>query len=58
MRWLEGEKQGTIIVGGHGQGKNSNQFIDPVGLFFDRLGNLYIVDTGNNRIQRFSIETN
>ncbi|CAF3403038.1 unnamed protein product, partial [Rotaria socialis] len=51
-----GKKQATIIVGGNGEGGGVNQFNVPRGLSFDRHGNLYVADTGNNRVQRFSIE--
>ncbi|CAF3514983.1 unnamed protein product, partial [Rotaria socialis] len=57
MRWTQGnKKQGTVIVGGNGGGAGANQFNGPNGLSFDRHGNLYVVDYGNNRVQRFSIE--
>ncbi|CAF3408168.1 unnamed protein product [Rotaria socialis] len=57
MRWTQGgTKQGTVIVGGSGQGAGANQFSNPSGLSFDRHGNLYVVDIVNNRVQRFSIE--
>ncbi|CAF4644360.1 unnamed protein product, partial [Rotaria magnacalcarata] len=49
MRWPTGAIQGTIIVGGNGQGKQSNQLYYPYDLSFDRYGNLYVVDFGNNR---------
>ncbi|CAF2228926.1 unnamed protein product [Rotaria magnacalcarata] len=57
MRWPQGEKkQGTVIVGGNGEGAGANQFSYPEGLSFDRHGNLYVADWGNHRAQRFSIE--
>ncbi|CAF4593305.1 unnamed protein product, partial [Rotaria socialis] len=57
MRWTPGDKkQGTAIVGGNGEGEGANQFQCPIGLSFDRHGNLYVVDWGNARVQRFSIE--
>ncbi|CAF3623394.1 unnamed protein product [Rotaria socialis] len=57
MRWTQGDKKrGTVIVGGNGIGAGANQFNDPVGLSFDRHGNLYVVDENNTRVQRFSIE--
>ncbi|CAF2153662.1 unnamed protein product, partial [Rotaria magnacalcarata] len=57
LRWTQGDKkQGTVIEGGNGQGAGTNQLIYPVGLSFDRHGNLYVVDGGNERVQRFSIE--
>ncbi|CAM4864788.1 unnamed protein product [Rotaria socialis] len=57
MRWTQGDKkQGTVILGGNGQGGGANQFQYPIGLSFDRHGNLYVADELNNRVQRFSIE--
>ncbi|CAF4387265.1 unnamed protein product [Rotaria magnacalcarata] len=57
MRWTQGDKkQGTVILGGNGAGAGANQFNGPVGLSFDRHGDLYVTDSRNNRVQRFSIE--
>ncbi|CAF3408484.1 unnamed protein product [Rotaria socialis] len=57
MRWAQGDKkQDTRIVGGNGRGEGANQFNDPIGLSFDRQGNLYVADTNNHRVQQFSIE--
>jgi hypothetical protein len=56
MRWRKGDTQGSIIAGGNGRGKDSNQLNAPVGLSFDRHGNLYVVDTDNHRVQKFNIE--
>ncbi|CAF3496087.1 unnamed protein product [Rotaria socialis] len=57
MRWTQGDKKrGTVIVGGNGWGTGANQFSSPVGLSFDRHGNLYVADQCNHRVQRFSIE--
>ncbi|CAF4177809.1 unnamed protein product [Rotaria magnacalcarata] len=56
-RWTQGDKkQGTVIVGVNGSGAGEKQFNGPVGLYFDRYGNLYVADHWNNRVQRFSIE--
>ncbi|CAF4205936.1 unnamed protein product, partial [Rotaria socialis] len=58
MRWTLGDKkQGTLIVDGDRKGEGTNQFSNPIGLSFDRYGNLYVVDMSNHRVQRFSIET-
>ncbi|CAF1664334.1 unnamed protein product, partial [Rotaria magnacalcarata] len=47
-RWTQGDnKQGTLIVGGNGRGAGANQFNSPVGLSFDRHGNLYVTDWRN-----------
>ncbi|CAF3474009.1 unnamed protein product, partial [Rotaria socialis] len=57
MRWTQGDKkQGTVIVGGNGEGAGANQFYYPHGLSFDQHGNLYVADMRNFRVQRFSIE--
>jgi hypothetical protein len=58
MRWLEGATQGSIVVGGNGQGKRSNQFNYPTDLSFDRQDNLYVLDSDNHRVQKFHIELN
>ncbi|CAF1262707.1 unnamed protein product [Rotaria magnacalcarata] len=56
-RWTQGDRtQGTVILGGNGYGEGEDQLDYPDGLSFDRYGNLYVVDMGNNRVQRFSIE--
>ncbi|CAF4195553.1 unnamed protein product, partial [Rotaria magnacalcarata] len=56
MRWTQGAKQGTVIAGGNGTGAGAKHLGVPVGLSFDRRGNLYVADQDNDRIQRFSIE--
>ncbi|CAF3126277.1 unnamed protein product, partial [Rotaria sp. Silwood2] len=49
MRWSQGVNQGTIIVGGNGQGSQPNQLSRRLGLSFDREGNLYVSDNQNHR---------
>ncbi|CAF4342211.1 unnamed protein product, partial [Rotaria sordida] len=39
MRWTQGARQGSVIIGGNGQGNQSNQLHSPIGLSFDREGN-------------------
>ncbi|CAF4388331.1 unnamed protein product, partial [Rotaria magnacalcarata] len=56
MRWTQGATRGTVIVGGNGPGAGANQLNDPVDLSLDQHGNLYIAESNNNRVQRFSIE--
>jgi sugar lactone lactonase YvrE len=58
MRWMKGATQGNIIVDGNGQGEQSNQLNRPIGLSFDRHGNLYVVEYENHRVQKFSIDLN
>jgi secreted PhoX family phosphatase len=58
MRWSKGATQGSVVVGGNGQGGQPNQFNAPLGLTFDRQGSLYVVDYGNHRVQKFNIGPN
>ncbi|CAF4311716.1 unnamed protein product, partial [Adineta steineri] len=58
MRWCEGSCEGSIVVGGNGEGEKPNQFSNPVGLSFDVQGNLYVADWSNHRIQKFEIDLN
>ena len=54
-RWLPGYEEGEIIAGGHDPGREPNQLNHPVGLAFDTHGNIYVADSWNHRVQRFSI---
>ncbi|CAF4243553.1 unnamed protein product [Adineta steineri] len=60
MRWLKltGFIEGRIIVGGNGVGNGPNQLNSPSGLLFDRKGNLYVSDRGENRVQKFNVDLN
>jgi sugar lactone lactonase YvrE len=51
-----GSREGSIVLGGNGKGKQPNQFNGPDGLSFDRQGYLYVVDRGNHRIQKFAVD--
>ena len=53
MRWPRGANEGTVVVGGNGQGEQANQFHYPSGLSFDDRYNLYVVDQANHRVQKF-----
>lgn len=44
---------GVIVAGGNGRGTASNQFNGPTQIFIDASGNLYVLDYGNQRIQKF-----
>lgn len=50
----KGSSTPIIVVGGNGAGSGANQLNYPYGLFFDKNGNLYIADYGNNRVQRWT----
>ena len=53
MRCLKGSKERNIIVGENEQGKQLNQLRQPTGLSFDREGNIYVADCGNNLVVKF-----
>jgi sugar lactone lactonase YvrE len=40
MRWSPGANEGTVVVGGNGEGEQANQFNYPCGLSFDDQHNL------------------
>ncbi len=49
---------GTCIVGCTGTtGTDANQLFQPRDLKFDQYGNLYVSDQGNNRVQKFIIQS-
>ena len=53
IRWLKGATEGSVVIDSHGQ---PNQLNLPWDLSFDRQNNLYVVDYGNHRLQKFNIE--
>ncbi|CAF0760306.1 unnamed protein product [Adineta steineri] len=55
-RWLPGAIEGTHIVGENEGGSIIVRLQYSSDLSFDRHGNLYVVDTDNNRIQKFDID--
>jgi len=54
MRWMKGSTECEIVVGANGEGSQPNQFRYPINLSFDEENNLYVVDTWNHRVQKFS----
>ena len=56
LRWIKGSTQPGVVVGQPILGNASNQFNGGGDISFDREGNLYVVDFGNHRVQRFSID--
>ncbi|CAF0776987.1 unnamed protein product [Adineta steineri] len=48
-----GDTEGEIVAVGNGQGDQSNQLTLPSDLSFDNEENLYVVDYGNHRIQKY-----
>lgn len=58
MRWRKNASRGEVIAGNkYLPGDAPDQLNGPEGLKFDLDGNLFIVDSNNNRIQRFDIDT-
>ncbi|CAF1574871.1 unnamed protein product, partial [Didymodactylos carnosus] len=48
-----GSGNATVVAGGNGYGNASNQLNFPTSLAVDANGSLYILDAGNNRIQKW-----
>lgn len=44
---------GTTVAGDRGQGLSANQLSNPMGVFVDPSGKIYIADFSNNRIQKW-----
>jgi sugar lactone lactonase YvrE len=57
VRWVIGESSWTPVAGSHNApgfpGCTSELLFRPEGVTFDSMGNMYVADTGNNRIQFF-----
>ncbi|CAF2145682.1 unnamed protein product [Rotaria magnacalcarata] len=48
-----GEKNGTLVAGGNGQGDGLNQLNEPTYLFVDRQQNVYVSDQNNKRVMKW-----
>ncbi|CAF1589948.1 unnamed protein product, partial [Rotaria sp. Silwood1] len=48
MAWVKGASEGSIIIGGDAAALDR-----PIGLSFDPFGNLFVVEYGSHRVQRF-----
>ncbi|CAF1517806.1 unnamed protein product, partial [Didymodactylos carnosus] len=56
MQWPVGSKEGRIIAGTTGSaGTGPDQLNLPDGIQFDKMGNLYVADLANGRVQMFTI---
>ena len=55
VRWVLGENNRTVIAGdAEGRfGSNSTLLRNPVGVKMDPMGNIYVADSNNHRIQLF-----
>ncbi|CAF5171470.1 unnamed protein product, partial [Rotaria magnacalcarata] len=47
-------KEGIVVAGGQGQGITLAQLNHPQGLFVDTLSTLYVADTSNHRVMRWT----
>ncbi len=54
IRCYQGKKYGSTIVGGYYSARSNVTCLG--GFSFDRHGDLYVVDWGNDRVQRFAIK--
>jgi sugar lactone lactonase YvrE len=54
IQWVEGQTTGTLLYGGNGQGSNANQLNYPHDIGSDSSGAIYVLDSGNYRVQKYS----
>ncbi|CAF1667829.1 unnamed protein product [Rotaria magnacalcarata] len=52
-RYQLGEKNGTLVAGGNGEGDGLNQLNRPTYLFVDRDHSVYASDRGNHRVMKW-----
>ncbi|CAF2117285.1 unnamed protein product, partial [Rotaria magnacalcarata] len=54
MKWKKDAKEGILVAGGQGTGSALTQLNGPYGLFVDTLGTLYVADSFNHRVMRWT----
>ncbi|CAF4223469.1 unnamed protein product, partial [Adineta steineri] len=55
VEWKYGAKNGQVVAGGKGEGKQSDQLYGPTDVIVDKKNNsLIICDAGNRRVVRWS----
>ncbi|CAF3684268.1 unnamed protein product, partial [Adineta steineri] len=52
-RWKQGERKGTIVAGGNGQGNHLNQLNWPTYIFVDGDHSVYVSDYRNHRVMKW-----
>jgi len=52
-RWKIGDKNGTAVAGGNGQGTRLDQLNDPGYIFVDENHSVYVSDWGNHRVMKW-----
>ena len=57
VRWRIGDSDWTLVAGNlnSSRGNSPSSLNDPFALTIDPMGNLYVADSGNHRIQFFSL---
>ena len=53
-RWKKGQKNGTLVAGGNGQGNHLNQLNNPTHLFVADDHTLYVSDRDNHRVMKWA----
>ncbi|CAF4683226.1 unnamed protein product, partial [Rotaria socialis] len=53
-RYQLGEKNGTLVAGGNGEGDELNQLSYPTYLFVDRQQTVYVSDNNNHRVMKWN----
>lgn len=54
LRWQLNEPLGYVVAGGRGNGATFDRIGTSYGLFVDSQYNIYISETGNNRVTRWA----
>jgi len=54
MKWTEGAREGLVVAGGNQAGGNLKQLSYPRGVLVDRMGAVYVADSGNGQVMRWS----
>ena len=52
-RWKVGDKDGTIVAGGNGEGNHLDQLSNPAFIFVDEDYSIYVSDFGNHRVMKW-----
>ncbi|CAF1523925.1 unnamed protein product, partial [Rotaria sordida] len=53
-RYQIGDKNGTLVAGGNGQGAGLNQLIFPIYIFVDQQQTVYVSDNSNHRVMKWN----
>lgn len=58
IRWATGDPLGTVVVNGRGSGSTLDRIGLSNGLFLDTSSNIFVSDTGNNRVTKWFYNNN